>query len=283
MQNTNTTSTRNAHRRVASSATLNRRYVRRPAGAELAPSMVANNAETINGSRSETGAVKVRMQSKIAQSRQASRQSAVELKDQAIRRALADANKLPKSKNEQPRMLSTVLRTKDADSSMDEAPMVSTKKARFGVGRVLIALGCAVVAVFGIVYFVNTAMPDVSIKVAAMQVGIDNPYPSYVPRGYSITDASSESGKMVLSFRNSSEDSTFTITEERSSWDSNALLNNFVKDEYDDNYDVIREQGLTLYVSGSNATWVNGGVVYKISAESGTLTKKQLRSIAVSL
>ena len=53
--------------------------------------------------------------------------------------------------------------------------------------------------------------------------------------------------------------------------------------KYGENYVIVREQGLSIYVSGSNAAWVNGGVVYKLKTISGSLTKKQLCSIAVSL
>ena len=73
------------------------------------------------------------------------------------------------------------------------------------------------------------------------------------------------------------------LTEEKSSWDTNALLNNYVRKEYKDDYSVIKEQGLTIYVSNSNATWVNGGIVYKLNAPANSLTKKQIKSIAVSL
>ena len=60
-------------------------------------------------------------------------------------------------------------------------------------------------------------------------------------------------------------------------------LSNYVKDKYEDNYTAVREQGITLYISESDAAWVNGGVVYKIITKSGSLTNKQIRSIAVSL
>ena len=146
-----------------------------------------------------------------------------------------------------------------------------------------LALTCAAAVVFAIVYFVNLNMPDISLKVAAMQSGIDASYPTYVPRDYSLSSITSENGKIVLDFSNNSTGDCFSITEEQSHWDSSALLSNFVKDEYGDNYTTIREQGLTIYISNSDAAWVNGGVVYKIKSVSGSLTKKQIRSIAVSL
>ena len=121
------------------------------------------------------------------------------------------------------------------------------------------------------------------MRVAAMQTGIDASYPGYVPRGFSLSDITSENGKIVLNFKNASTGDAFSLIEEQSSWDSNALLTNFVKDEYGEKYSIVREQGLTMYVSDSDAAWVNGGVVYKIKTTSGSLTKKQINTIATSL
>ena len=73
------------------------------------------------------------------------------------------------------------------------------------------------------------------------------------------------------------------MIEEKSSWDTNALLSNYVKTEYGENYSIVREQGLTIYISNSDAAWVNGGIVYKLKTASGDLTNKQIRAIATSL
>ena len=198
--------------------------------------------------------------------------SAKELKDQAIQKALAAAANT------------------GGQASMAEvagAKETKTKKIggefHFGLGRILLALSCAAVAVFAIVYFVNLNMPDISLRVAAMQTGMDPTYPNYVPRDYNVASISSEENKIAIDFKNDSTGESFSLTEEKSSWDTNALASNFVKSEYGENYTIVREQGLTIYVSGSNAAWVNGGIVYKIKADPGVLTNKQIRSIAVSL
>ena len=193
--------------------------------------------------------------------------SAKELKERAIQKALASAS---------------------STASMEE-PMKNKAKSKktggmhFGFGRVILALSCAAAAVFAIAYFVNINMPDISLKVAAMQTGINASYPSYVPRDYIVSSITSEEGKVLVVFKNTKSNTEFTLVEEVSSWDSNALLTNYVKDAFDDNYSTIREQGLTIYVDGSDAAWVNGGIVYKIKAENGVLTNKQIRSIATSL
>ena len=189
--------------------------------------------------------------------------SAKELKDQAIQKALASAETMNAEKSN---------KTKK-----------SGVKVHFGFGKVMLALSCAAAAVFAIVYFVNLSMPDISLQVAAMQTGIDLSYPNYIPRDYSVSSITSEDNKVTMEFNNSTSGGSFNLTEEKSSWDTNALLSNFVKEEYGENYTIVREQGLTIYISGSDAAWVNGGIVYKIKTLSGTLTNKQIRSIAVSL
>jgi hypothetical protein len=189
------------------------------------------------------------------------KQTAKQVKQQEIQKALKAASTTPKQK-----------KTKKSDV-----------KFHFGFGRVMLAFACAAVAVFAIVYFVNLNSPDISLKVAAMQTGIEASYPSYIPRDFSLSDITSENGRVTLNFSNPATGDAYTIVEEKSSWDSNALLSNYVKKTYGEDYTTIRENGLTIYIHNSDATWVNGGVVYKLQCKSGSLTKKQLRAIAVSL
>ncbi len=172
-------------------------------------------------------------------------------------------------------------------ASMDDEPEDKTlrkklPKRKTSKKRFALAFFCAIACVGGIVYFVGSNIPDISVKVAAIQTGIEASYPTYVPRDFSLSDISSENGKITLSFKGPDK-ATFTITEEKSSWDSTALLRNFVEPTWNANYVTTHEQGLTIYISGANATWVNGGVLYKISAPTGSLTKKQLRNIVTSM
>lgn len=235
-------------RQTKSSTTLNRKYVRRPTkSAEVAVSIKKRAQDLANDNTP--------------------RANAKELKDRAIKKAMAEAVLEPKAQ----------AKTKRSKAKKDNV------KLHFGFGRVMLALTCAAVAVLAIVYFVNLNMPDISLRVAAMQTGINASYPNYIPRGYSVSSITSESGKVSLEFKNETNDDMFTLVEETSSWDSNALLTNYVKEEFGDNYTVVREQGLTIYISGSDAAWVNGGVVYKIHTATGSLTNKQIKTIATSL
>ena len=157
------------------------------------------------------------------------------------------------------------------------------RKMGFGFRRVVLAMACAAVAVFAIVYFVNVNSPDISMKVAAMQTGIDAHYPNYVPRDYSLSDITSENGKITLNFRNDTTGDAFSLIEEKSDWNTNTLLNEFVKPNFGDNYTVASDNGFNIYISNGNAAWVNDGIFYRIVVKAGTLTKKQISTIAAKL
>ena len=147
------------------------------------------------------------------------------------------------------------------------------------------AIGAAVAVVFLVVagYLVSVNLPDISVRVAAMHTGIDKAYPSYVPSSYRLDGlVKEENGRITMAFKND-RDQKFTLMEEKSSWDSSAVLTNYVTKNWGASYSIAKGQGLTIYVSGSNAAWVNGGVFYVINDETGTLSSNDLHDIAVSL
>lgn len=283
---------KSAQRKTRNSTTLNRRYVKRPAQRTTTTAHIERSAQIqhftnqaagedipvrISESKRTTEAVQkhplqvsamnrmqaLRSQQSVIEQQTAPKLTAREIKDQAIQKALMTA-----SVTEQ---ISSPKNTKKIG------------KMHFGFGRIMLALSSAAIVAFAIVYFVNLSMPDVSLRVAAMQTGINASYPGYIPRGYMVSSITSENKRIMLEFKNTNDGNSFMLTEETSSWDSNALLNNYVKAEYGENYKIVKEQGLTVYINGSNAAWVNGGVVYKVTAANGVLTNKQICSIATSL
>lgn len=163
----------------------------------------------------------------------------------------------------------------------EEMPKKFKKKHRGR--RVVLALFCSAVTVAGLVAFVHFNMPDISVRVAALQTGIEATYPTFVPRNYSLSNVSSDrDGEVIMTFTGEGENS-FTLSEEASTWDSTALLNNYVKKTYPADYTTMREQGITIYTRGDQASWVNGGILYKIQSSGKNLTKEQIRNIATSL
>ena len=191
----------------------------------------------------------------------------------------------PKLKADDDQALRKALRSVAA---MDDEPDTTAKrraaraKKKGTSKRLALAFFCALICVSAVVYLVASSMPDISVKVAAMQTGIEASYPAYIPRDFSLNDVSSEEGKISISFKGPDR-AAFVLSEEKSSWDSTTLLRNYVEPTWNTNYITTHEQGITIYISGSNAAWVNGGVLYKINTTSGSLTKKQLRNIVTSM
>lgn len=149
--------------------------------------------------------------------------------------------------------------------------------------RLAFALFCSTAVVASLFFIAQTNMPDISVRVAAMQTGIQATYPSYIPREYRLSGVyTTQDNSVAMDFTGPNQ-AKFTLTEEKLPWDSNALLNRYVKTKWGENYDSVREQGITIYISGSNAAWVNTGIVYKINNFQGELTKKQIKNIVTSL
>lgn len=225
---------------------------------------LAAPARTSMPKRSAMSSVSTRQNSTMM--RNPKRLSSAELKERAIEQALesvATMNEPSKTKRRQPAMRA---------------------KRKGGVKRFVIAFTCAAICVGGVIGFVSSNIPDISVRVAAMQTGITASYPSYVPRDYKLGDVFSESGKISMVF-DGPDGASFTLEEEKSSWDSSALLRNFVEANWGEDYATTHEQGITIYIadSTSDAVWVNGGVLYKITSSGTPLTKKQVRSIVTSL
>lgn len=171
-------------------------------------------------------------------------------------------------------------------ASMDKTERVQQqeqKKSFFRRRGFVMAASLAVISVCLLGYLVYLNLPDLSVRVAAMQSGIENAYPSYVPTSYRLQGlVNEENGTITMNFVKDDQDK-FTLIEKKSSWDSNAVLTNFVKEKWGDNYTVAKGQGLLVYISGSNAVWVNGGVLYEIQNDSGSLTTDDLHDIAIGL
>lgn len=281
----------NVHRKVQSSTTLNRKYVKRPSATTMGETITVRRSQKVQHFKREMPAETQMSEQEVmkapemhplqatANEQMMARSMAATMDPLAVKKMTAKEIKEQEIK----KALNSATKSVEVEEKTMDPKKQKMGKTHFGFGRVILAMSCAAVAVFAIVYFVNLNMPDLSLRVAAMQTGINASYPSYVPRDFTLSDITSENGKVTLNFKNSSTGDAFSLVEESSSWDSNALLANYVAGEYGDEYDTVREQGLTLYMSGGDACWVNGGVVYKIKTLSGSLTKKQIKTIATSL
>lgn len=140
----------------------------------------------------------------------------------------------------------------------------------------------AVVLLAGYLTYLN--IPTISIRIAATQAGINATYPSYKPDGYRLNGpiAYSNGGEVSMNFVANASTQNFTITEKKSSWDSTAVLDNHIKPVAGENYTTHTEAGLTIYTHGTQAAWVNRGILYTIDGDA-PLSNDQVRRIATSL
>lgn len=186
--------------------------------------------------------------------------SAKEMKDKAIQKALHD------------------VATMQQDQEEFQSKRHFWQRKGFLVSGVV-----AVISVALLGYLVYLNLPDLSVRVAAMQTGIENAYPSYVPMNYRLSGlVKEENGVITMNFVRENGGS-FQLIEKKSSWDSATVLSNFVSEKWGSDYVVAKGQGLTIYISGSNAVWVNGGVLYQIEDRDSGLTTDDLHDIAISL
>jgi hypothetical protein len=180
-----------------------------------------------------------------------------------------------------------VIKQEAITKALDEAPSHSKNhqqiKRSKRYPRVLSIASMAMALLLLGGYFTYLNMPSLSVRVAAAQAGINASYPSYHPDGYSLNGpVAYAQGEVMMKFAANAGPQNFTVTQTKSSWDSSAVLDNYVKQKAGDNYIAYDEHGLTIYTYGGNAAWVNGGILYTISGDA-PLSSDQIRHIATSM
>lgn len=152
------------------------------------------------------------------------------------------------------------------------------KQRRPRVATVMSSIG-ALVILGGYLTYLN--LPSLSIRVAAVQAGFDATYPTYQPAGYSFTGPVAYSpGEVRVGFQSNTNDYNYNLIQRSSSWDSQAVLDNYVLPR-SEQYATLQERGLTIYLMENKAAWVNGGVLYVIDGNA-PLSSEQIQKIASS-
>ena len=181
-----------------------------------------------------------------------------------------------------------VIKHEAAAEALENAPMHNQNHQQFKQPRGrfsrFMSVGSATIALLLLGgYFTYLNMPNLSVRVAAAQAGVDASYPDYRPDGYSLAGAVGYTqGEVSMKFASNGGPQDFTLSQKKSSWDSSAVLDNYVKEKAGDNYITYSERGLTIYTYGSNAAWVNNGVFYTIDGDA-PLSSDQIRRIATSM
>lgn len=149
--------------------------------------------------------------------------------------------------------------------------------------KTLHAFGTAliVLSIVGVIGYANAGA--IQVKIAATRAGVAAKTPGYEPAGFGLSSAiSPQPGEVTIDYKSNSDDRAFKVSQSNSSWNSETLLQNFINAQ-NRTYQTFQNNGKTIFVyDNGNATWVDGGVWYKIEGNS-SLNSDQLLRLAGSL
>lgn len=146
----------------------------------------------------------------------------------------------------------------------------------------LVALAASSLLLIGYITYLN--IPNMALRIAAREAGFNAQMPGYRPNGFSFAGPIAyNKGELTVKFVSNTDDqSYYTISERKTSWDSLTLRDNYVSGQID-KCSTYQERGLTIYIcNGNTATWVNGGLWYTIDGDAN-LNADQILKIAASL
>lgn len=181
---------------------------------------------------------------------------------------------------------SQVIKNEAIAEALDKAPHHNAKTKRVKQPRkqarsFSIASGAlALIMLAG--YFTYLNMPNLSVRVAAAQAGFEATYPGYHPDGYRINKVAYTEGQVGIQYVANGSSQGFTIKQEKSGWDSSALLANYVEPSSNGGYIPHSEKGITVYIFNNNAAWVNDGIRYTINGDA-PLSSEQVLNLATSM
>jgi hypothetical protein len=159
-----------------------------------------------------------------------------------------------------------------------------SKRLKKGVKRHprFATVGVSLLVVLSVGGFVASRyLPQMAVKVAATRAGVDAKLPTYQPSGFSLSGPVTYSpGQITLLYSSNSDERSFQLTQKKSDWTSQSLLDNFIVSA-NHRYQTFQDKGKTIYIyDGNNATWVSGGVWYQIEGESSLSSDQLLRVIS---
>jgi hypothetical protein len=136
----------------------------------------------------------------------------------------------------------------------------------------------AFLVIIGFVAYLNK--PAIELHFASATAGFHAELPSYKPTGYALKGGiQSESGRVAMTYK--SGDSSYTITQTASDWNSATLLDQNT-DQRGAPTRTVQSEGRIIYIYDNSASWVNSGVRYEVNGDA-QLSTDDLVSLATSM
>jgi hypothetical protein len=144
----------------------------------------------------------------------------------------------------------------------------------------VVAASVAVLAIGSIIGLHNKN--SLTLRFADAKAGFSAKLPTYQPEGYGVGSFNYTPGSVGTSFHSDTGDREYTLNQQTTAWDSQALLDNYVAVNYP-SYHALQSGDQIVYVYGKNdASWIKNGVWYQLRSD-GNLSTSQVLSIAASI
>jgi hypothetical protein len=139
----------------------------------------------------------------------------------------------------------------------------------------------AAVLLAGFFWYQN--LPNLSMRMAATRAGVSASLPGYRPAGFSMSrNIKYQPGEITVSYHSNSDERQFELTQKKTEL-SGQQLGEELADKTDQSPLTYQDADKTIYIyDGSNAAWVEEGVLYKIEGDSA-LSSDQLIRLATSI
>lgn len=132
-------------------------------------------------------------------------------------------------------------------------------------------------------FFAYSNAPRIALQNAESSTGIAARVPTYKPTGFTLNrNVVYQPGKVVLNFSSNTDNSNFSIAQEKTSLSNEALATSTIPSA-SEKVEARTTDGKTIYIyNDSNATWIEDGIWYNVQG-SAQLSRSQLLGIASSL
>ncbi len=160
--------------------------------------------------------------------------------------------------------------------SRDSRPLKTRRHFR---ASSLVTAAFAIMLLGGYMAYVN--MPSISVRIAAANAGIAGRSP-YAPDGYSIDGSVAYApGSITINYKSNGDGKGYSVIEQKTDVATNETLTGMVEKHSSDYRKVTTDSG-DLYLYGNNALWFSGGIIYTLNGNE-TLSEQQITQIAESV
>ena len=132
-------------------------------------------------------------------------------------------------------------------------------------------------------FFWYQNLPNLSMRMASTRAGVTASLPGYRPAGFRMSrNIKYEPGEITVSYQSNSDNREFEFTQKKTDLTGQELVEELA-DKTDQSPLTYQDAGKTIYIyDGSNAAWVEEGVLYQIEGDS-SLSSDQLIRLATSI